>query len=144
MHKRYIKNFTGRLITTAVIAVLQIIVFMVSVALLGTYAVQLNLLLSFISLIVVVIVINQRKNPAYKLTWAILILAMPLFGGLMYLVAMFQSSTFRFKKKAAQARAVIKPYMVEDPGVASELRRNSRTKYSHAAYLIEQSPLSAL
>lgn len=138
MHKRYIKNFTGRLITTAVIAVLQIIVFMVSVALLGTYAIQFNLLLSFISLIVVVIVINQRKNPAYKLTWAILILAMPLFGGLMYLVAMFQSSTFRFKKKAAQARAVIKPYMVEEPGVACELRRHSRTKYSHAAYLMNK------
>lgn len=135
LRKKYLKSFTGRLIITAFFAVLQIIVLMATVLLLGSYALWLNAVLTVISLIVVVIIINQRKNPAFKLAWTILILTLPLFGGLMYLAASLQSSTHRFKKKAAAAHEVIAPYMCQDKSVTDEMRRQSRTKAAHASYL---------
>ncbi|MCI8387415.1 MAG: cardiolipin synthase [Clostridiales bacterium] len=135
MKKKYLKNFSGRLFTTAFIALLQIIAFVVSIGVLGSYTLTINAALTIVSIIVVVIIINQPKNPAYKLVWTILILTLPLFGGLLYLAASLQSSTFRFRKKAKIASEVIEPYMRQELAVTDEMRRQSRTKSAHASYL---------
>ncbi len=39
-----------------------------------------------LSVIIVIYLINNNDNPTYKLSWAIFILAVPLFGGLTYLL----------------------------------------------------------
>lgn len=135
MRKRYLKSFTGRLITTALLAVLQIVIFMTGIAVLGSYWLTINAVLTVVSVIVVIIIINGRKNPAYKLAWSLLILGLPLFGGLMYLVASMQSSAIRFRKKSAAAADIIKPFMKQDKTITDEMRRQSRTKANHASYL---------
>lgn len=38
------------------------------------------------SLFAVIYLVNNRSNPAYKIIWIILIQAMPIFGGLFYLM----------------------------------------------------------
>lgn len=133
--RKYLKSFTGRLIITAFFAVLQIIGFIVTLVLLGSSAIWLYVSLTIISLVVVVFVINRRQNPAYKLTWSIMILSFPVFGGLMYIAASLQSSTHKFKKKAAAAHKAVAPYMTQDKTITDALRRQSRTKAAHASYL---------
>ena len=64
-----------------------------------------------------------------------MILAFPLFGGLMYIAASLQSSTHKFKKKAAAAHAAVAPFMVQDKRITDSLRKQSRTKAAHASYL---------
>ena len=102
---------------------------------LGSYVVPFYAALTIISLLVVVFIVNRRQNPAYKLTWSIMILAFPLFGGLMYIAASLQSSTHRFKKKAATAHRAVEPYMRQDPVIIDELKKISRTKAANASYL---------
>ncbi len=138
MHKKYLKNFTGRLILTAFFAVLQIIAFIVMVVMLSNYAIPIYLGLTAVSMLVVVIVINQNKNPAYKLTWSIIILTFPLFGGLMYLAASLQSSTYFFKKKAAKAKIAVEPYLKQSQEVTNEIRERSRTTAAHVSYLSQK------
>lgn len=133
--KKYLKSFTGRLIITAFFAALQIIGFIITLVLLGSSAIWIQVVMNIISLLVVIFVVNRRQNPAYKLIWSIMILSFPLFGGLMYLAAMLQSSTHKFKKKAAKAHAVIETYMRQDPKITAEMRSQSRTKAAHASYL---------
>lgn len=43
-------------------------------------------LLTIISVAVVVWIVSKSDNPSYKMTWVILILIMPIFGGLFYIV----------------------------------------------------------
>ncbi|MBQ8508433.1 MAG: cardiolipin synthase [Clostridia bacterium] len=138
MHKKYLKNFTGRLIITAFFAVLQIIAFIVTLVLLSSYAIPILFALTAISVLMVILIVNRKQNPAFKLTWSILILAFPIFGGLMYLAAGLQSSTHRFKKKAAAASAVVAPYRKQDRHITDELYDRSRTKAAHASYLANQ------
>ena len=83
LKKRYLKSFTGRHITAAFFAVLQVVVFMAGIAALGNRWIAVSAVFNVLSVIVVVVIINTRRNPAYKLAWALLILGMPLFGGLM-------------------------------------------------------------
>lgn len=54
-----------------------------------TFSVRFVTLYNFLvvlSVIIVVYLINRNDNPSYKLSWAVFILALPLFGGLTYLL----------------------------------------------------------
>src|SRR5699024_11975528 len=43
-------------------------------------------LISILSLILVLWIVNKKINPSYKLAWSILILAVPVFGVIIYLL----------------------------------------------------------
>ncbi len=135
---RYLKNFTGRLIITALFAALQILAFIFMTVALSSYAIPIQLFMTVVSALAVLFIINTDKNPAYKLLWSCLILAFPIFGGLMYLAAKLQSSTYLFKKRAAQADKIVRPYAVQDPAVTDAMRAESRTKANHASYLAQK------
>lgn len=135
MHKKYLKSFTGRLVITAFFAVLQIIAFIASVVWLGSYTVAANIILTTVSISVVIYIINGNKNPAYKLIWSVIILLFPVFGGLMYMSASLQSSTYLFKKKAAKANQTVKTYFSQDLSITDEIERTDREMAAHASYL---------
>jgi len=116
---KYLKHFTGRLVITAFFALLQIITFILMIFALSSYAIPIYFVLTAISVIVVISIINRDRNPAYKLLWSITILTFPVFGGLMYLAASLQSSTFRFKKKHQTASDIIKPHIVKTTAVSN-------------------------
>ena len=66
--------------------ILQMVFLVAVVVLLGDHFVWIYTTLMILSLAIVVWLVNKRENPAYKLAWVILILALPLFGGLFYLM----------------------------------------------------------
>ncbi len=135
MHKKYIKSFTGRLITTAIFALLQILISIVMLITLSAYTPVISAVFTAVSIIVMVIIVNLDKNPAYKLLWVIMVLTFPVFGGLMYLASILQSSKHLFRKKAAKASAVLAPYKKENEPILDELRAESPTLAAHASYL---------
>ena len=59
--------------------------------------------LQLVSLAVAVYVISRREYGVYKLMWVFLILLVPVFGGLFYVLFTFQSSTRRFQKRILRA-----------------------------------------
>ena len=99
MKRKYIQKLTGRLLITAMLVLLQVVVFIVAVSLLGDAFVYFSVMMTLISLCVVVYIINTDQNPAYKLAWTIPILSFPLFGGLLYIISKGQASTRDFVKK---------------------------------------------
>ena len=137
-HKKYLKTFTGRLILTALAAVLQIIAFLIFTAALSDYSIPITVCMTALSAVVVLFIINTDRNPAYKLLWSITILTFPIFGGTMYLTAKLQSSTYLFKKRADAAERIIRPHMRQDPAITAAMRAESRTKANHASYLAEK------
>ncbi len=59
--------------------------------------------LSILSFAAVVHVVSaENKKGAYKLIWTFLILLVPLFGGVLYIMVNFQSSTKRFQSTVAR------------------------------------------
>jgi len=75
------KPFSIMVMILAELGLLYYIIYTFSVRFLTMY----NFLV-FLSLVIVVYLINRNDNPSYKLSWAIFILALPLFGGLTYLM----------------------------------------------------------
>ena len=107
MHQRWLRVLFRRRVLTILLLLLQVW-FLVNLVIGGSQLSQrFSRLLTIVSIIAVLYIVSKRDKGAYKTAWAILILTFPLFGGLMYLLFNFQSSTRRFTKdiRSAQRKA---------------------------------------
>lgn len=69
--------------------------------------------LTTVSAGVALYVVSKNDKGAYKITWIMLILTLPLFGGLLFLLFNFQSSSRKFRKNIDQIQQKTKPlYML--------------------------------
>lgn len=73
--------------------------------------------LSLISILVVVYIINRPINPSYKLAWCITILLIPVFGGFLYLLLSVNRTRRSFRKSIRQAVAESKTHLHQDENV---------------------------
>lgn len=84
--KRGVLNIIfGRTTVVILLLLFQFFVLFSFFAFLGEYIViAFGSSLTF-SIVMIILLINRSMNPAMKLTWAILILALPIFGALLYI-----------------------------------------------------------
>ncbi len=66
---------------------------------LAQYALWINAALTIISLILALYIIRREENPAYKLSWLLLLCVMPLFGLFIYLLFGNKHLSRRLRKK---------------------------------------------
>lgn len=76
----------SKLVIVIVLILIQTLFLILTVLVLAENVAWLYSALSLLSLIVVVWLVSKPENPSYKLAWVILIMALPVFGGLFYLV----------------------------------------------------------
>ena len=99
--QKWFRQIFHRRIQIILMLLIQI-VFFYYIVLSGSQASQyLTWLLTAISLFSALYIISKKEKGAYKLTWVFLLLQFPLFGGLLYLLFNFQSSTKRFANQIA-------------------------------------------
>ena len=100
MYQRWLQTLFHRRVVTIVLLLLQIW-FFISLVLEGSQTFrQLSRILTLLSFAAVLYIVSKKNKGAYKTVWSILILAVPLFGGLMYILFTFQSSRWHFPKAA--------------------------------------------
>ncbi|MGE5381024.1 MAG: cardiolipin synthase [Methylocystaceae bacterium] len=121
----------GFLITLQV-GVLAFILWRMSYAEVYLYA-----LFSFISLTVVLWIVNKKNDEPFKLIWVILILIFPVFGGLLYLLVDINHIPVRSKRKLKKGYELAKKLMVQDEIVAGELKKVNQAVYPQSKYLYE-------
>lgn len=84
--KKIFKVLSNRIFVVAMLLIIQI----AWVVLFATLVVEnfkiLDTLLTILSILVVLWLVNKRINPAYKLIWTIVILVFPIFGVTLYLL----------------------------------------------------------
>lgn len=73
--------------------------------------------LSIVSLLVALRIISTREKPTYKLLWIFLILLVPVFGGLLYLLISYQASTKWVNQRLSQLEEEIRPFLREQKEV---------------------------
>ena len=69
---------------------------------LSQYSAVINTALLVISLLVVLKVVSSHSNPSFQLAWVILILCLPVFGGLFYLFIYSQQHSRRYLRQLEQ------------------------------------------
>ena len=104
MRPRWFHTVFRRRVATIILLLLQL--WFIAYLVIGGSRLSLRFsrLLTIVSIISVLYIVSRRDKGAYKTAWAILILALPLFGGLLYLLFNFQPSTRRFAKNVLKAQ----------------------------------------
>lgn len=102
MNKRWFRALFRQRVMIILLLVLQVVFLVWLISSSSRVSVTLNRALTILSLLAVLSIVAKKDKGAYKTTWVFLILSMPLFGGLLYLLFNFQTSTRRFAGRLEQ------------------------------------------
>lgn len=92
-------------------------------------------IMSIISYVVAVFILGAEDKPAYKLTWVVLILAFPFFGGISYLIIRNQWTTKRFEKRFNLAEKQSGDLLLCDDELKEKLKNFDKDCYQNSKYL---------
>lgn len=100
--KRIIKFLTSKLFLNAIFIALQLFVLITSIRFLVQGNPTLFLVLYIASIGVALYVVSLKENPAYKLLWMALIIALPIYGSVIYMLFGNKRVGRKFKKQVQE------------------------------------------
>lgn len=88
-------------------------------------------------LLLVIIIINRTNNPVFQLSWAVMVLLFPVFGGLLYLYIELQPGTRVLSGRIAEIEKLTDQSLPQNPAVLQRLEQKDR-RTAQLAHYIEQ------
>lgn len=107
---RFLNKILNRIVFVVIALLIQLAWFFLATFYLSRVFAAVNIFLNLISLLVVLYIINRNSNPTIKLAWVVPILAIPLFGGIIYLMFGGKSPTRKMRGKLEKSASALKPY----------------------------------
>ncbi len=83
---KLLKLVTHRIFRVGISIAVQLAVLLIMLLRFNDYYHQFNWICYALSLVIVIAIVGNRSNPAYKIAWIIPIMAFPIFGWLLYLL----------------------------------------------------------
>lgn len=129
------KIFLNRIFIFGFLMVLQIIwIVLFTTTVLASYH-WLQPVLSLVSMLVVLWLVNKDENPAYKISWIILILVFPVFGGLLYLMIGNKKPSHRIRRKLQPILDDIDDEMLLEHNIAYDVQNGKDMGLSYLSDL---------
>lgn len=124
MNKKWFRKLLKKRILVMVLLLLQLILFIgLILSSSRTYRI-VSWILTAISIFTTLYIVSKKDKGAYKLTWIMLILIVPLFGGLLYLLSNCQPSTRLFSSFLGKIRQKTTPlFLLPGDGYAAAEKR---------------------
>lgn len=129
------KLLFGRTTLIALLILFQVAVLVGGFAILDQYVFIFNYLLGFVSLIVLLYILNARQNASFKLTWIMLILFMPFFGVIFYLYTRVQPGTRFIASRIREELELQAPYLAQDMEICKRLEQESPAAAGLSRYI---------
>ena len=107
MIRKLLSLLHNKILIVSILILIQLFVFFGIVFKLSEYFVAIYFILIALSFCMSIYIINKNDNPTYKLTWVLLIMAVPVFGGLIYLLFGGQKVPKELRKRDSEAMGFI-------------------------------------
>lgn len=135
---RYLKEVVlSRLVITVLLVAVQAFLLFSSFYWLSNYWPGLSIIMNLLSVFLVIYIMNNDMNPAFKLSWIIPICIFPLFGGLLYLYVEGNFATISLKKTVNRRIEESKPYLQQDGAVRKSLTEKACSMSAISRYVEE-------
>ncbi|OON92923.1 MAG: cardiolipin synthase [Candidatus Epulonipiscioides saccharophilum] len=131
----YKNTIYNRVFITTVIAVLQIILFLILFVQFLEISVFVSVALYFLSLGFIIYLVGNSEPGAYKLTWIVIIHLLPLLGIIIYLLWGEKAPAKKLKDKVNRSIAKIEKCLTEDQETNQHFYADNTRAYSTAKYL---------
>lgn len=136
---RLLKNLFSRVVLFSVAILLQLVVLVVVIWKFSNYFALFYGLCALLSLVAVLLIINAKSNPAYKIAWIVPIMLFPIFGGLFYLMFGANKSSKKNKRKMEIIGYKTNEALEQDSQVTTDLELESRVAANQTRYIREYS-----
>ena len=133
--KKLFRLLFHRLIFAGAALVLQLAVLLVVLLRFNEYFVYFYAVSIAVSVVVVLYIINNRSNPAYKIAWITPILLAPVFGGMLYLLFGGNRLSRRERRRMSQLEKGFQGASLIAPSCQEELRWISPDAANQSEYI---------
>lgn len=131
------KLLTHRVFLVAVSILIQLFVLLVMLLCFNEYYTEFHTVCSLFSIIIVIAIVGDRSNPAYKIAWIIPIMLFPIFGWLLYLLFGGNRLSKRARKKLQSIDQIMQEELKDACG-ADALENVAGEDAGHMARYIER------
>lgn len=138
--RRISKILKSRLVVVGLAILLQALWWALFVGRLTQYSVFINALFRFVSIGILLYLIRKDENSAYKIAWMILIMGIPLFGGILYVMIGNKKPGKRLAVKMAAVKAEMKDSMAQNQWILKEIQAQDPTAAGNIRYIGEFGP----
>ena len=135
VQKKLFSVIYGRTAIILLFVFIQLAVMILGVYALADYWTYLYGVFIVMGIIVVIYIINDKGNPAFKMTWILCIMALPLFGTFFYVYVKTQLGTRYIGKRLKELRKETEPYMQQDMVIINEMKQKSLSNKNLSYYL---------
>jgi len=133
--KNFLKMHFWRLLIVLFLFLSQLAIIILGIIYIRDYYPLIYLLFLVISVVVVLIIIGNRSNPSYKISWLVLILIFPAFGGMLYLLFGNKKMNRKQKKMVTKMHALIEQSTRNTEGVLERLKSENLDAHNQSAYI---------
>ena len=133
--KKPSKRLLGRIVSVAIAVLLQVIWIIFAVLVLKNRFPFIASLIEFISLVAILWLVSKDINPAYKLAWTILILAVPVAGAVIYLLFGKSRLGRDMQDKLDESFHEAAGYLVQVAEVKQSLENESKAAHCQSSYI---------
>ena len=136
--KKPSKRLLGRIISVALAVVFQVLWIIFAVFVLRNRFPFVDALIEIASIVAILWIVSKDINPAYKLAWTILILAVPVAGAVIYV--MFGKSRLGkdMQEKLDESFQEASQYLVQDEEIRGKLENESKAAMRQSMYISEK------
>ena len=129
------KLLFNRIIYVVIAVVLQVGWSVMLAMRLAAYSAYINVAISIGSILIIFLVLNREMNPSYKLLWTLLILGLPVFGLVVYLLAGESKRYSIIQRKYSHAIELSAWNTEEDPETRNRLKRVNANANRQSQYI---------
>ena len=140
--KRFLNIIFGRAVVVAISIIFQFLWLFSILHRLSNYYVQLSIIAKLIGILMVLGIVLNRDNPAYKLVWAVVILTFPVFGVFLYAFVGQSKVPKKMNRKFSEINDRFDKYKAQDEEILDELKSNEDIR-SQCYYLSKNSGYGA-
>ena len=140
--KRFLNIIFGRAVVVAISIIFQFLWLFSILHRLSNYYVQLSIVAKVIGVLMVLGIVLNRDNPAYKLVWAVVILTFPVFGVFLYAFVGQSKVPKKMNRRFSEINARFDKYKADDEALLEELHDNEDVR-SQCYYLSKYSGYGA-
>ncbi|MCL1829586.1 MAG: cardiolipin synthase [Oscillospiraceae bacterium] len=135
MDKRWFRKLFTRRIFVAVMILIQIALLWFLVRSGSEITKITSVVLTVTSILVALYIVSQPDKIPYKMTWIFIILALPVFGGLLYIVCKFQGSSRKTRVLLRETRRISGDLFAPESGTTEEISLRFPEYTAQARYL---------
>lgn len=136
---KYLKIFISKILLTAALFFLQLGWSLFFLIRLTEYSAAVSVVFRVLSILIILFIVVKEDNSAYKIGWIVLIMTVPLFGGLFYLVFGNKRPTRRLRGRLEKEHRRLVSGLKQDVEVMAEIKDQDARVAGTSRYLYRKS-----